>query len=178
VTSRITETHDRPRIIGYCVGGEDDTQPCGKPLASGKYFKQLGVYEHKGKMRCDACQRRDARKAARLAKAVEYLVDAVDLSWQDGAACAGVSDPEAFTQELSCQRVPDEVTAAAWKYCAGCPIAARCSAEADRHLDVGLRGGVFRVLKPRLSAGDPRRYKRYDLLAGEKPFQPPVRSAA
>jgi hypothetical protein len=167
--NRLTETHDRPVILGHCVGAEGDPKHCGKPLASAKFYKQLGVFEHKGKMRCDACQRRDARKAAKLARTAEYIAANVDLSWQEGAACAGV-DPALFTSELTCHLIPEPTKAAAVKFCGQCSIRQRCSDEADKHLDSGLRGGVFRVLRPRLAMSNPRRYKRYDLLAGEAPL--------
>jgi hypothetical protein len=105
---------------------------------------------------------------------VKGLIDValtVDLSWQEGAACAG-TDSSPFTLDLNGNKIPDETTAAAWKFCNRCPIKTVCSSEADKHSDIGLRGGVFRILRPRVKSGEASRYKRYDVLAGEGPYRP------
>lgn len=169
-------------IVGHCVGSERDAKPCGRPLASRRHNKVMGVWANEGHMRCEACSRRQKRLTARRAidtgvhvpptveRAVRPTVfEAVDLSWQTGAACAG-QDSEPFTRELTTSKIPDDTQAAAWRFCANCPIRERCSSEADKHSDVGLRGGVFRIRKIR-GAAAAGSYRKYDVLAGDGPAQ-------
>lgn len=182
----------RPRseavLVGHCVGVEGDEKPCGRPLASGRHFKAMGVWQNVGHMRCKACDKRQKTKDRRdegvatspavLPKVRIPAYGLADLSWQEGAACAG-QDSGPFTTDLNGNKIPAETEAAAWRFCARCPIKARCGAEADANEELGLWAGTFRILKPRVRAGEDSRYKKYDVLAGEGPYKPqPARSAA
>jgi len=125
---------------------------CDRALAAKAHYRDLGVYEHVGHGLCRRCAAR-ARRGAPVA--------APDLAWTERAACRGVLLP-LFTSDIDGRGVPDEVEAAAWRYCHRCPVQAECAQYADDTTSRGLWAGVYRVKK---SSGQ-REYKRYELLGG------------
>lgn len=68
--------------------------------------------------------------------------------WWEDAAC-GRADPHLFDPPIGATVTTGEAgryKSTADLYCAGCPVAAACSADADAHGDSGLRGGSLRWL--------------------------------
>ncbi|GEL19321.1 WhiB family transcriptional regulator [Pseudonocardia asaccharolytica] len=88
-----------------------------------------------------------------------------DWSWRLDAACrdagAGVFDPADVDERP--HPPPAVARLAATVYCAACPVADECAAEADAHRYEGLWGGAWRWTP----AWKPSAYKTVDLLADD-----------
>lgn len=93
--------------------------------------------------------------------------------WWDEAACRG-ADPDLFVNvKLSgpARKVPEDILATAYRYCAGCPVRSRCQDEADQHQLPGLHGGVFRTLNIYTNGKGKRSYRKIDLLSPDYDFE-------
>lgn len=69
------------------------------------------------------------------------------MSWEEKAACRV---PEADTAHFTvdpgrANHIPAEVLAAAFRWCAPCPVRRECGEAADSRQDVGLWAGSYRT---------------------------------
>ena len=70
------------------------------------------------------------------------------MTWQNQAACAGYSDPDAFVPHTTSERQQLRETITARAICAGCPVSDQCLTDAIRERDFyTVRGGTVPIAR-------------------------------
>ena len=70
------------------------------------------------------------------------------MTWQNQAACAGYSDPDAFVPHTTSERQQLRETITARAICAGCVVSDQCLTEAVRERDFyTVRGGTVPIAR-------------------------------
>ena len=70
------------------------------------------------------------------------------MTWQNQAACAGYSDPDAFVPHTTSERQQLRETITARAICAGCPVSEQCLTDAIRERDFyTVRGGTVPIAR-------------------------------
>jgi WhiB family redox-sensing transcriptional regulator len=124
-------------IVGHCIGANG--RPCGRPLASSQFARQLGVYENHGGMRCRSCWRHNRLGSQSRVKPLPF-----PGPWVVDGLCGEV-DPDAFFPEKGESAKPAKLI------CRGCEVVDECLRYAlEHHIREGVWGGLSAPERERL----------------------------